>query len=147
MTQMILDLALKTLNRLTSNVRGRGRVLISGEDPVETQGAFVTVSEIKKRVAMLPPADLEPVRFAPEPEWRRVLRGDDPSAPAPANEAPANRDGRTATRSQRPDDSIPVPDGRVSAADRDPTPPPSEPAPHTLEALDFDPFESFDDER
>ncbi|WP_430751132.1 FtsK/SpoIIIE domain-containing protein [Kocuria rhizophila] len=147
MTQMILDLALKTLNRLTSNVRGRGRVLISGEHPVETQGAFVTVSEIKKRVPMLPADDLEPVRFAPEPEWRRVLRGDDPSGPAPVNEVSANPDSRTAMRTALTDDSIPVPDGRAPSADGYPTPPPGEPTPHTLEALDFDPFESFDDER
>ena len=146
MTQMILDLALKTLNRLTSNVRGRGRVLIGGEEPVETQGAFVTVSEIKKRVPMLPPDDLEPVRFAPEPEWRRVLRGEEPSTPPPGNEASANSDGKSITPPTRPPESIPVPDGRASTKDGHIAPPPSESAPDSPEALDFDPFEAFDDD-
>ena len=62
MTQMILDRALKTLGCLTAQPRGRGRVLVGGGDPVETQGAFVTVGEIKKRVPTLPTDRLDLTR-------------------------------------------------------------------------------------
>lgn len=147
MTQMILDLPLRTLNRLTSNVRGRGRVLVGGAEPVETQGAFVTVSEIKKRVPTLPPDDLEPVRFAPEPEWRRILRGDDARGSETRIEASASSDKSVAKPLTPTDGSQPAPDCRASTIDGAPPPPSSAPIPRPLEDLDFDPFEAFEDDR
>lgn len=147
MTQMILDLALKTLNRLTSNVRGRGRVLIGGEDPVETQGAFVTVSEIKKRVPMLPPDSLEPVRFASEPDWRRILRGEDISAPTLRVEESSNSRPHSPGQTHPGEEGDRVFQDHLAASAGPPAPTPKEPSPTLLEHLDFDPFEAFDEER
>lgn len=87
MTQMILDRPSKDLGRLTAQSRGRGRVLVGGGDPVETQGAFVTVDEIKKRVGVLPDDRLEPVRFVAEPEWRALLRADSKAGTASDEQA------------------------------------------------------------
>lgn len=122
MTQMILDLALRTLNKLTSNVRGRGRVLIGGEEPVETQGAFVTVSEIKHRVSMLPADNLEAVRFASEPDWRRVLRGDDASAPSAENKTSTTRAKQHSEQEHAESvDAVASHDGQVLATGSAPT--------------------------
>ncbi|SMX86202.1 FtsK/SpoIIIE domain-containing protein [Brevibacterium aurantiacum] len=147
MTQMILDIALKTLNKLTSNVRGRGRVLVGGEDAVETQGAFVTVSEIKNRVSTLPPDSLEPVRFASEPDWRRVLRGDDTSGPFsedktsttphPQHSEQKQSDGTGETAYQGHPAAPSGPTATTSeGVSRDP-----------LQELPFDPFEAFDQDQ
>src|SRR5699024_802573 len=143
LTSMILDRALKGMARLTAQVRGRGRVLIGGGDPVETQGAFVTVAEIKKRVGTLPPDGLERVRFAPEPEWRKMLRGE-PETGADAA-AESGEDGRQSDdkadtkRPSSPRDSGPVPEREGDQDSSD-----SEPEDNDGKGPDSDPADDLD---
>lgn len=59
MCAMVLDRLASELTPLTANSRGRCRVLVGGGDPVETQGAFVTVAEVKNRAGVLPPYQLD----------------------------------------------------------------------------------------
>lgn len=144
MAQMILDRALKTLGRLTAQPRGRARVLMGGGDPVETQGAFVTVGEIKKRVGTLPPDRLEPVRFATEPEWRKTLRGEAP-ADEPASDSKPKQSNKKRPntprndRAEGPTDSDQQSDSNSQDQDSD-----IEPSSDPTESLGFDPFEDFD---
>lgn len=127
MTTMILDLALKTLGRLTAQVRGRGRVLIGGGDPVETQGAFVSVAEIKKRVGVLPPERLERVRFVAEPEWRKLLRGEPTAGATPSedrgDEQAESEDKPSPERGKRPSKKR---DGAKTVIEQNPDPEPGE---------------------
>lgn len=74
LTNMVLDMASRELSKLTANVRGRGRAVITEGTALEFQGGFITPRTVKELRGVLPGDKLTRVRFADEPEWRQWVR-------------------------------------------------------------------------
>lgn len=72
---MVLEKAQKELRKLTATCRGRARAVIAEGDAIEFQGAMVSAASVKRLAGgVLPPDRLAPMRFTPEPEWRKWVR-------------------------------------------------------------------------
>ncbi len=147
MTSMVLDRASGALPRLSASVRGRGRVLVTGEgsvggnEPVEYQGAYISVASIKRAIQALPVNELTPARFAEEPAWRSHLRRDQtPPESRPPSSFPVP-----------PLPTLPCPPSSSDASGEGSGPPdpdsPQAPEPHAPSQGDdpFDPFAIFSD--
>ncbi|MCT1561367.1 FtsK/SpoIIIE domain-containing protein [Brevibacterium casei] len=74
LTNMVLEMSLKELSKLTDTCRGRGRAVVTEGTAVEFQGGFISPSNVKALRGVLEPDGLTPVRYVEEPEWRSLLR-------------------------------------------------------------------------
>lgn len=74
LTNMVLEMPLKQLSKLTDTCRGRGRAVITEGTALEFQGGFISPRSVKALRGVLGPHELTPVRFTKVPEWRSLLR-------------------------------------------------------------------------
>lgn len=74
LTNMVLEMSLKELSKLTDTCRGRGRAVVAEGIALEFQGGFISPSSVKALRGVLEPDELTPVRYVEEPEWRSLLR-------------------------------------------------------------------------
>lgn len=74
LTNMVLEMPLKELSKLTDTCRGRGRAVVTEGTALEFQGGFISPSSVKALRGVLEPDELTPVRYVEEPEWRSLLR-------------------------------------------------------------------------
>lgn len=73
LTNMVLEIPLKQLSKLTDTCRGRGRAVITEGTALEFQGGFISPRSVKALRGVLGPHELTPVRFTKVPEWRSLL--------------------------------------------------------------------------
>lgn len=62
LTNMVLDMAMRELSKLTANVRGRGRAVITEGTALEFQGGFITPRTVKELRGVLPGDKLTKLR-------------------------------------------------------------------------------------
>lgn len=168
LTNMVLEMPSADLAKLSATCRGRGREVIEEGHALEFQGGFITPATVKALRGVLPGDKLTKMRFAPEPEWRKWVRGGkgpdemDPAALTHPDydrvaaamddameQADAAAEGRE-PRTKRP--SSPRNDRAEGLRDGEDQPDGNskdqgsniEPSSAPTEGLGFDPFEDFD---